>query len=79
MISHIHSTTIVVSDQDAALDFSVNTLGWEKAMDAMVGEGMCWLTVVPPGATTQLVLAHSSWSGGDNTPNKDSARKGKKR
>jgi catechol 2,3-dioxygenase-like lactoylglutathione lyase family enzyme len=29
MISHIHSTTIVVADQDAALDFYVNTLGWE--------------------------------------------------
>jgi len=28
MISHIHSTSIVVADQDAALDFYVNTLGW---------------------------------------------------
>lgn len=61
-ISHIHSTTIPVADQDAALDFYVNTLGWEKADDAMFGEGMRWLTVVPPGATTQLVLAHESWS-----------------
>lgn len=63
MISHIHSTTIGVADQDAALDFYTNTLGWEKAMDAMFGEGMRWLTVVPPGATTQLVLAQSSWAG----------------
>ena len=62
MISHIHSATVSVADQDAALDFYVNTLGWEKADDAMFGEGMRWLTVVPPGATTQLVLAHESWS-----------------
>ena len=72
MISHIHSATVVVADQDAALDFYVNTLGWEKAMDAPMGDGMRWLTVVPPGATTQLVLALPSWRGADNTPSKDS-------
>ena len=69
MISHIHSATVAVADQDAALDFYVNTLGWEKADDGMFGEGMRWLTVVPPGAATQLVLAHESWSekAGGNT------------
>ncbi len=70
MISHIHSTTIAVTDQDAALDFYVNTLGWEKAMDSQVGEGMRWLTVAPPGATTQLVLAHPSWAGGEGASGK---------
>ena len=64
MVSHIHSTTIAVADQDAALNFYVNTLGWEKAIDNPVGDGMRFLTVVPPGATTQLVLAHPSWAGG---------------
>ena len=68
MISHIHSTTVVVADQDAALDFYVNTLGWEKAMDAPIGPEMRWLTVVPPGATTQLALAHTSWAGEGKTP-----------
>ncbi len=68
MISHIHSTTIVVANQDAALDFYVHTLGWEKAMDAPLGPEMRWLTVVPPGATTQLVLAHSSWAGEGRSP-----------
>src|SRR3954463_6739970 len=61
MITRIHSTTIVVSDQDAALDFYVKTLGWEMAMDNPMGPGMRWLTVVPPGAVTQLVLSHKSW------------------
>lgn len=62
MISHIHSTSIVVADQDAALDFYVNTLGWEKGMDSMFGPGMRWLTVMPPGAATQLVLSLPSWA-----------------
>ncbi len=65
MISHIHSTTVVVADQDAALDFYVNTLGWKKALDNPMGPEMRFLTVVPPGATTQLVLAHPSWYGTD--------------
>jgi catechol 2,3-dioxygenase-like lactoylglutathione lyase family enzyme len=56
MISHVHSTTIVVADQDAAVDFYVNKLGWEKATDAEGEPGERFLTVVPPGATTQIVL-----------------------
>lgn len=68
MISYIHSTAIVVADQDAALDFYVNTLGWEKAMDSAMGPDMRWLTVVPPGAATQLVLALPSWAGEGRTP-----------
>lgn len=63
MISHIHSTTIVVSDQDASLGFFVNTLGWQKSIDNVMGPDMRFLTVVPPGATTELVLAHPSWYG----------------
>ena len=58
----------MVADQDAALDFYVNTLGWEKAMDTDVSPGMRFLTVVPPGATTQLVLGHASWFGGGPAP-----------
>jgi uncharacterized glyoxalase superfamily protein PhnB len=65
MISNIHSTTVVVADQDKALDFYVNTLGWEKAIDQPMGPEMRFLTVVPPGATTQLVLAHPGWAGDD--------------
>ena len=69
MFSRIHSATISVNDQDAALDFYVNTLGWEKAMDSMMGPDMRWITVVPPGAATQLVVAHKSWASepGGNT------------
>lgn len=70
MISKIHSTTIAVNDEDEALDFYVTTLGWEKAADVMVGEGMRWLTVVPPDAATELALADASWAAGENGPAK---------
>ena len=71
MQSHMHSTTIVVADQDAALDFYVNTLGWDVAVDAKVGKEMRFLAVAPPAAETQLVLAHTSWLGADDTPKKE--------
>lgn len=63
MITHIHSAAITVADQDAALDFYVNTLGWEVGIDNSVGEGMRFVTVVPPGAATQLALNDPSWGG----------------
>ena len=61
MISHMHSATVVVEDLEKALDFYVNTLGWEKALDIPMGEYR-FLTVVPPGSTTQLVLALERWA-----------------
>jgi catechol 2,3-dioxygenase-like lactoylglutathione lyase family enzyme len=63
MISRIHSTTIIVADQDASLDFFVKTLGWKKSIDNMMGPTMRFLTVVPPGAQTELVLATAGWMG----------------
>lgn len=71
MFSHIHSTTIVVSDQDAALDFYVNTLGWVKTMDNPMSPEMRFVTVVPPGATTQLALGVPSWFGDDTNLRKN--------
>lgn len=68
MISHLHSTTVVVSDQAAALDFYVNKLGFEKAMDDPMGPDMRWLTVVLPGAVTQIALGHVNWFEGKKTP-----------
>lgn len=63
MIARIHSTTIVVTDQDKSLDFFTNVLGWSKSIDQPMGPDMRFVTVVPPGAQTELVLAHTSWAG----------------
>lgn len=56
MIKHIHSFGFLVKDQDAALDFYVNKLGWEKRIDNMVGEDMRFLTVAPPGGQCEISL-----------------------
>lgn len=68
MISRIHSTTIAVSDQDAALEFYVNTLGWSKAVDQQMGPEMRFVTVVPPGGGAELALADPSWAPGGMKP-----------
>lgn len=56
MISHIHNTTVIVSDQEKALAFYVGTLGWEKRIDHDMGDGNRFLTVAPVGGTTELAL-----------------------
>ena len=61
MITHLHATTIVVSDQDKALDYYVRVLGFEKTEDAPMGPGMRWLTVAPKGAATHISLSLPSW------------------
>jgi len=63
MISSIHSTTVYVADQEKAKAFYADTLGWNIAMDSTM-PGMRWITVVPPGAVTELSLGHVDWIGG---------------
>jgi lactoylglutathione lyase len=64
MITNLESVTIYVSDQDQALDFYVNKLGFEKRADRPIGPGMRWITVAPPGGKTEIVLAKGfgGWS-----------------
>ena len=57
MIKYIHSATVCVSDQDRALDFYVNKLGWEQRADAPYGNGSRWIEVAPPGAQTAVALS----------------------
>ncbi len=63
MIKHVSLTTVYVSDQDKALDFYVNKLGFEVRADATMGD-MRWIQVAPRGAVTTIVLAHGygGWS-----------------
>ncbi len=56
MITKVHSASVVVADQDAALDFYVDTLGWEKRADAPVSEDYRWLTVAPVGGDAEVAL-----------------------
>jgi predicted enzyme related to lactoylglutathione lyase len=69
-ISHIGIITVQVKDQDAALRFYTECLGFEKRTDAPMGEGMRWVTVAPAGSKTELSLLHGDFGGaplGTNT------------
>ena len=56
MITYVHSATVLVQDQDQAVDFYVNTLGFEKRRDSPFGEGSRWIEVAPPGGQTAIAL-----------------------
>jgi predicted enzyme related to lactoylglutathione lyase len=55
-INEIGRIVITVSDQDRALDFYANTLGFEVRSDQPFGDGNRWLELGPQGATTGIAL-----------------------
>ena len=57
MIAYVANTTVHVSDQERALHFYVDILGFEKRIDARFDSGDRWLEVAPAGAAASLVLA----------------------
>ena len=61
---HISVVTVYVNDVKRALDFYTNTLGFKVVTDAAMGEDHRWLTVVPPGEKTQILLCKNfaGWS-----------------
>lgn len=54
----ITTTSVLVDDQDRALDFYTRVLGFVPGVDVPIGDGHRWLTVVSPAAPdgTQLLL-----------------------
>ena len=63
-ISHISVVTVNVKDQDEALRYYTECLGFEKRVDEHMGEGMRWVTVAPAGAATEIVLSSGFGDGG---------------
>jgi lactoylglutathione lyase len=55
-ISDVRTVGVPVRDQDAAVAFYVDTLGFEKRLDAPISETMRWIEVAPPRASTSLAL-----------------------
>jgi catechol 2,3-dioxygenase-like lactoylglutathione lyase family enzyme len=47
---------VVVSDQDRAIEFYTDKLGFELRGDTPYGEGDRWVEVAPPGASTRIAL-----------------------
>ena len=68
-IADVRTVGVPVSDQDRALDFYVQKLGFEKRLDAPFGDGNRWIEVAPPGATTTIALvpAHDGVPAGVET------------
>jgi lactoylglutathione lyase len=64
-ITEIGTVGIPVSDQDRAVEFFVGTLGFEKRLDARIGESLRWVTVAAPGASTTVALITSPATGAD--------------
>ncbi|MFD9366647.1 glyoxalase superfamily protein [Streptomyces sp. NPDC060020] len=64
-ISHISFVTLPVTDQDRALAFYTDVLGFEVRADRQVGP-MRWLQVAPAGARTVFTLSGPGM--GDFTP-----------
>ncbi len=56
MITRVGTVAVTVRDQDKALHFYTNALGFEKRSDEPMGEGARWITVAPKGAETNVVL-----------------------
>ena len=58
-ITQVHTVGIPVTDQDRALEFYLEKLGFEKRIDIPYGEGERWVEVAPPGAATTIALVRS--------------------
>jgi len=48
---------VTTADTDRAIDFYVNTLGFEKVVDVPMGPGMRWVEVKLPGTETNIAIA----------------------
>src|SRR3954451_13605800 len=55
-IAQVGTVMVPVSDQDRALDFYVEKLGFEKRTDTPFGDGQRWLEVAPAGAATPIAI-----------------------
>lgn len=56
-VSTISLVIIPSTDQDRAIEFYVNSLGFEKRTDVPFGDDYRWVEVYPPEGTTGIALA----------------------
>jgi catechol 2,3-dioxygenase-like lactoylglutathione lyase family enzyme len=68
VITHIHSATIIVSDQDKALEFYTGVLGWEVEIDQPMGDDSRFITVKPKGSQASIALRTSAMFDGRTAP-----------
>jgi predicted enzyme related to lactoylglutathione lyase len=67
MIKVLAVISIFVRDQEEALNFYVDKLGFVKKTDISMGPGARWVTIAPPdqpvGVEISLVQPNASWHG----------------
>ena len=56
MLTRIGTITVQVTDQDKALEFYTQKLGFEVRADQPMGPAQRWIEVAPPGAQTRILL-----------------------
>jgi catechol 2,3-dioxygenase-like lactoylglutathione lyase family enzyme len=56
-LTQVGRVCVTVADTDRAIDFYVDTLGFEKVVDVPMGPDMRWVEVALPGAVTTIALA----------------------
>src|SRR5213082_565448 len=56
-LSQVGRVCVTVADTERAIDFYVDTLGFEKVVDVPMGPDMRWVEVAIPGAPTTIALA----------------------
>jgi lactoylglutathione lyase len=55
-VTRVHAIAVPVRDQERALAFYTNVLGFELRRDAAFGEGNRWIEVGPVGGETTVAL-----------------------
>ena len=67
MIKRISIITVVVKDQEEALKWYTEKLGFEKRMDQKMGKNFRWLSVgLPEQKHVEITLANWKWYGDRN-------------
>ena len=60
MAQNLALIALLVDDYDNALSFYVGKLGFEKMQDKRLSATKRWVTVVPPGSASGLLLARAT-------------------
>lgn len=55
-LTDIRTVAVPAHDQERAVAFYVEKLGFEKRMDAEIGPGFRWIEVAPPGARVSIAI-----------------------
>ena len=65
MITNVASFTIVVREENEALEFYVHRLGFEKRADMPTENEKRWITIAPPDAQVVFALQPLDWFEGE--------------